>query len=367
MDLPADPGPVEQGGSLLLSCDQFDIELVNQIANLLLSGLATVCVHNTTGLLKVPAAVAVEMRRGMVVHLMERSETYLAEAAARGDGNPDPVEENCKDPTEIISDFIDDFTNSRRSVHSRVSGRLMDENKRGKIMEFLRAMRVDGFWLMDERKAIAQALLRNLDFRNRFRCPMTFDTARQLAEHRSQCCFRPLICTKPGCTATFSAIRAEKHDSVCPSKVLPCRQHCSENVLRRDMESHCSTVCPMTVVNCPFHRVGCQSAIPRCTIEQHNSDFIHPHLHYVLETVRKQEISVEDVKKRVQVLEESLSEFLKTLDVQSLTQRLEEQEEKTKKLEDELSKSQSTINEQKAKVRKLERELNKVRQNPNPA
>ncbi|XP_038989604.1 TNF receptor-associated factor family protein DDB_G0290965 isoform X1 [Phoenix dactylifera] len=369
MDLPvSDTGPVKEGGSLL-SCNQFDIELVHQIAKLLLPGLATACVDNTTGLFKGPASVAVEMRKEMVDYLTQRSETYLAESAVRGDGNLDPMEETSKDPTEIISNFINDFTNSKRNMFSRVSGWLMSESREDKIDDFVQEMDKNGFWLMDRRKAIAETLLRNLDFRNMFHCPIKFDTAQQLAEHRSQCCFRPVNCTNVGCKATFSAIHTEKHDSVCPFKVLPCEQNCPENIVRREMDRHCVTVCPMKLVNCPFYQVGCQSAIPQCTLEQHCSEFIHSHLLYVLQMVHKQEISVEEVKQRVQLLEksQSLSEFSETLDVRSLTLALKEQEAKIKKLESELSKSQSAIKGEEAKMKKLESQLSKVRQSTSPA
>ncbi|XP_008800542.1 TNF receptor-associated factor family protein DDB_G0290965 isoform X2 [Phoenix dactylifera] len=333
MDLPvSDTGPVKEGGSLL-SCNQFDIELVHQIAKLLLPGLATACVDNTTGLFKGPASVAVEMRKEMVDYLTQRSETYLAESAVRGDGW------------------------------------LMSESREDKIDDFVQEMDKNGFWLMDRRKAIAETLLRNLDFRNMFHCPIKFDTAQQLAEHRSQCCFRPVNCTNVGCKATFSAIHTEKHDSVCPFKVLPCEQNCPENIVRREMDRHCVTVCPMKLVNCPFYQVGCQSAIPQCTLEQHCSEFIHSHLLYVLQMVHKQEISVEEVKQRVQLLEksQSLSEFSETLDVRSLTLALKEQEAKIKKLESELSKSQSAIKGEEAKMKKLESQLSKVRQSTSPA
>lgn len=309
MDLPADPGPVKEGVSLL-SCNLFDTELVLQIAKLLLLGLAVACVNSTTGLRKGPNDVAIEMRKEMLDHLMQRSETYLAESAVRGDGNLDPVEETSKDLTEIISDIINDFTESKRSIYNHVSGCLMSAIREAEISSFVQVLETDGFWLMDERKAIAETLLRNLDFRNTFLCRLKFDTVHQLVEHRRLCCFRPVNCKNLGCTAIFPAIHTEKHDSVCPFKFLPCKQKCRENILRFEMDGHCTTGCPMKPVDCPFYQVGCQSGIPQHTLAQHCSEFIQPHMLSVLQMARKQEISVEELKQRVQQLEKVSINFL---------------------------------------------------------
>lgn len=370
MDLPvSDPGPLKEGG-LLLGCNQCDTEFVDKIAQLLLHGLAKACVDNTTGLFKSPASVAVELRKEMVDYLTQRSDTYAAESGVQGDGNLDPVEVTLKDPTEIISNFITDFTSSKRNMLGRVSGWLMSESREDKIDGFVQQMEKYGFWLMDERKVIAETLLRNLDFKNMFHCPIKFGSAQQLDEHRSQCCFRPVNCTNMGCKATFSVVHTEKHDSICPFKVLPCEQKCPENIMRCEMDRHCVTVCPKKLVNCPFYQVGCQSSFPQCTLEQHFSEFIHSHLLYVLQVVHKQEASVEELKQRVLLLEksQSLNEFSTTLDVRSLMLTMKEQEAKIKKLESELSKSHSlVIKEQEAKMKKLESELSKVRQHTSSA
>jgi homogentisate solanesyltransferase len=261
-----------------------------------LPGLATACVDNTTGdIFNTPASVAVDMRKEMVGYLTQRSESFLAESVILEAG-PDH-------PYDVVYDFVDDFAISKRNLFDRVSGWVMSENREEKIDDFVQEMEINGFWLLDRREAIAHTLLKNVDFKNAFHCNRKFMSEEGLAEHVCHCSFRSMTCSNDGCNARFCASHLEKHDSVCPFKIVPCEQKCSDSIRRREMDRHCITVCPMKLVNCPFYALGCQFAIPYCVIEQHCSDTIHFHLLYVLQFIHK-EASEEDLKRRVEQLEQ---------------------------------------------------------------
>nr|DAD29257.1 TPA_asm: hypothetical protein HUJ06_030725 [Nelumbo nucifera] len=280
-------------------CDLYDSEVVHKIAQILLPGLATACVDNTTGdIFRGPAFVAVDMRKEMVDYLTQRSETFIAEAVIQ---NGETDMEASEHPTDIISDFIEDFASSKRNLLGRVSSWLLSERREDKIDDFVQEMELNGFWLLDRRQAIAQTLLKNVDFKNTYHCNMKFVTAEELAEHTGQCIFRCMDCTSEGCDASFCAVHLEKHESVCPFKILPCEQKCHEYLARREMDRHCITVCPMKLVNCPFYIVGCQSTIPRCTIEQHRLEFLVSHMKCILQRIHK-EASEEDLKHRAQLM-----------------------------------------------------------------
>ncbi|WOL14321.1 hypothetical protein Cni_G23101 [Canna indica] len=337
--LESDPGPVKENGASY-QCNYCDKELTRKIAQILLFGLATACVDNTTGLFKGPASVAVITRKEMIEYLTQRSQMYIAEAALEGDGNVASLEEFSDDPTETVSILVDEFASSKRNLFGRVSGWLSSEGREEKIDDFMQEMETNSFWPADRREAIAAILLRNLDLKSTFHCSMKFDSAEQLTEHKSQCRLRTLNCMNNGCKAKFSAIQAEKHDSECPFKIIPCEQMCSESVMRWEMDRHCVTVCAMKLVNCPFFQVGCESAFPQCNLEKHCSEFLQSHLMYVLRMIHKQEASMEELRQRVQLLEKShsLNELSEALDVRSLTLVIKEQEAKMKRLERDLSK-----------------------------
>ncbi|RZR95457.1 hypothetical protein BHM03_00024309 [Ensete ventricosum] len=303
MDVPqSDCGFVKES-ELLFHCNQCDKELVRKIAQLLLPGLATACVDNTTGLFKTPASVAVVVRKEMVDYLKQRSQMYVTEAVGQGDDIANTVEEFSDEPTEIISGFVDDFASSKRNLFGRVSGWLSGESREDKIDDFAQEMETNVFWSIDRREAIAEILIMNVDLKRAFHCSTKFDSAQQLAGHETRCSFRILGCTNEGCKAKFSAIHAEKHDLECPFKVIPCEQKCSERIVRHDMDRHCITICPMKLVNCPFYQVGCHSAFPQCNLEKHCSECLRSHLMYVLQVLHKQEASVEELRRRVQLLE----------------------------------------------------------------
>ncbi|CDP04359.1 unnamed protein product [Coffea canephora] len=287
-------------GGPLFHCDLLDTEIVHKIAQALLPGLASACIDNTTGgLFRTPASVAVDIRRDMVDYLFQRSENFVAESVVL-QGGPDA--EVSDHPYDIISEFIDDFVSSKRNFFSRVSGWLLSERREDRIDDFVQEMELNGFWLMGRREAVAQTLVKNVDVKNTFHCDMKFKSPEELAEHFCNCRFREMDCMNEGCNSRFSAGQADYHDSVCPFKILPCEQKCSANIMRRDMDRHCITVCPMKLAKCPFYTVGCQFTVPQSTIDQHRSDYLNSHLFYILQPVYK-EASVEDLNRRVEQLE----------------------------------------------------------------
>ncbi|KAF5750630.1 putative TRAF-like superfamily protein [Tripterygium wilfordii] len=338
MDFPATgaevvPEKIANGkdGSPTFRCDLCDTEIVHKIAQVFLPGLATACVDNTTGdLFKTPGSVAADIRTEMVDYLTQRSENFVAESVVLEGG----LEAEASDhPYDIISDFVDDFASSKRNLFSRVSGWLLSEKREDRIDDFVQEMEINSFWLLNRREAIVQTLLKNVDFKNAFHCDMKFDTPAELSNHVVHCGYRPMNCMNEGCDDIFCANHKEKHDSVCPFKIIPCEQKCSDNIMRREMDRHCITVCPMKLVNCPFYAVGCHSTVPHCMINQHRSEDLHSHLLYILQRIHK-EVSLEDLKQRVEQLEKSSSgQLAEARDGRSLTNSVRALEAKLGPLE----------------------------------
>lgn len=339
MDLPATDVEVKpekfeevKEAGPLYHCGLFDTEIVHKIAQEFLPGLASACVDNTTGgLFKSPASVAVEIRKEMVEYLTLRSETFVAESVILEGGPEAEVSDN---PYDIISNFVDDFASSKRNIFSRVSGWLLSERREDRIDDFVQEMEINGFWFIERREVIAQTLLKNVDFKNIFHCNMKFNSAEELSGHNPHCSFRTIDCTNEGCNARFCAAHLENHNSICPFKVLPCEQKCSASIMRREMDKHCITICPMKLMNCPFYQVGCQSSVPQSTIEQHRLENLQSHLLYILQVVHK-DASVDDLQKRVEQLEEldSPGRLAAARDVRSLTFAIKDLEAKLGPLE----------------------------------
>nr|XP_010319293.1 uncharacterized protein LOC101248379 isoform X2 [Solanum lycopersicum] len=297
------PAAIEEDDALF-HCDLFDAEMVQKVADEFLPGLASACIDNTTGgLLNSPASVAVDIRREMVDYLVQRSEMFVAESVVL---EGDSVVEVSDNPHDIISDFIDDFAQSKRNFFCKVSSWMLSERREERIDDFVQEMEMNGFWLMARRIAVAQTSIRNIDFKNIYHCSMRFKSEEELSKHITLCGFRELHCENEGCNARFSAAQLELHDSTCPFKILQCEQKCPETLMRREMDRHCITVCPMKLANCPFYPVGCVSTIPQCKTDQHRLENLLPHLTHILKLIHK-EASFEALKKRAEHLLEASS------------------------------------------------------------
>ncbi|PKA63883.1 hypothetical protein AXF42_Ash004893 [Apostasia shenzhenica] len=338
MELPLSDLSSVKGDAGCFRCDHCDAELVHKIAQLLLPGLATACVDSTTGdFFRSPAMVAVELRHEMIDYITDRSETYISEfllPAQQAAGGGDSVRDRPPDdPTEVVSDLIEDFVSTKQNFLSRISSWILSDSREDKIDDFVQEMEANRFWTIDRREAVAEVLLRNLDYKNVFHCSLKLEDEQLLAVHKAKCGFRSVSCSNDGCRVKFCAVQHEQHDSVCGYKVLPCEQQCPDLVLRREMDRHCVTICPMKLMNCPFYQVGCKSVIPQCTLEQHCQENLRMHLICVLPVVhRNEELSKEELEGEAEALEQAQStdELFSGLDLRSLTAAIRNLEVKVK-------------------------------------
>ncbi|KAL9224214.1 hypothetical protein vseg_000275 [Gypsophila vaccaria] len=322
-------------------CDLCDKEMVHKIALVLLEGLSTACVDNTSGdIFRSPGTVAAEMRKEMLEYVTNRAQFFVAEALLL-EGQPE--EEISGQPSDLISDFIEDFTGLKRNLLSRVSGWLLSDLRDERIDDFVQEMELNSFWLLDRREAVAQNLLKNVDFKNEFHCKMKFKSEAELEKHRLQCGFRTLLCENEGCNATYSAAHTEEHDSVCPFKLLPCEQKCPQILLRQEMDKHCITVCPMKPVKCSFFSIGCKATVPSCNIKQHIVDDVRFHLLFALMYLHKG-ASAEDLRSRAEQIEqESIDRLVGIQSVRNFTNTVKDLDSKLGPLQ--IIKKQELIEE----------------------
>nr|GEV61483.1 neurofilament heavy polypeptide-like [Tanacetum cinerariifolium] len=324
--------PDEKKPAKSYDCGLCDTEVVYKIAQELLPGLASACVDNTTGGLFTSAgSVAADMRKEMTDYLTLRSETYVAEFILSENASNLEISEH---PYDIILNLIDDFASSKTNMFSRVSEWVLSDRREDRIDDFVQEMEINGFWLLARRECVASMLLKNVDYKNTFHCDMVSSSEEELVKHRSECKFRPLDCTNEGCSTRYCAGQKEHHEAVCPFMILPCEQKCSDYVMRREMDRHCVTICPMKLVNCAYYTVGCKSSIPRCNVQQHNADELSSHLLYIIRSAHK-EAAEGDLKHRVeQILKLSnIEKLTRARDARALTFLIKDAESKLGPLE----------------------------------
>ena len=101
---------------------------------------------------------------------------------------------------------------------------------------------------------------------------------RYLTSHvETECPCRKVDCQYCHITGEYQFIEGE-HKEQCPKLPLPCPNKCKvESVPREDMESH-RKECPLEMVQCEYHNVGCEERMMRKDLEIHKKEKMEKHL-----------------------------------------------------------------------------------------
>ena len=93
----------------------------------------------------------------------------------------------------------------------------------------------------------------------------------------AECPCRNIDCQYCRITGEHQFIEGE-HKEQCPKFPLPCPNKCEVgNVRREDKEEH-RKKCPLEMVQCEYHNVGCEEKIMRKEMEKHNEEKLKDHL-----------------------------------------------------------------------------------------
>ena len=93
------------------------------------------------------------------------------------------------------------------------------------------------------------------------------------------------------------------HLNECPKFPLLCPNGCKrkEKILREDMEAHRNT-CPLELISCQYHKVGCGARIMRKRKKQHEDDKMKEHLQMATGKLAKTEERVSNLELMVHQL-----------------------------------------------------------------
>ena len=141
-------------------------------------------------------------------------------------------------------------------------------------------------------------------------CPLLRERSNIFVHQGEQCPRRPFSCEYcKDFTSSYENITTN-HWPVCGYYPVPCPNKCGETLQRRALEDHVSTICPLTLVDCDFNKVGCTVRVPRKDIQDHTIDSAIGHLHLLMISHKKLE---EEHKQRVERLEQTIKLQLKTV------------------------------------------------------
>ena len=102
---------------------------------------------------------------------------------------------------------------------------------------------------------------------------------RYIQSHQvDDCLQRPFACEHCNDYKSTYEVVTETHYKVCAYVPLSCPEHCGKYFPRHEIPGHVSRDCPLTIVLCDFHIVGCKIEIARKDLPTHINDSLAGHM-----------------------------------------------------------------------------------------
>ena len=96
-----------------------------------------------------------------------------------------------------------------------------------------------------------------------------------LAEHVKNCPLRAVKCQY--CENEIKLSELTSHHDVCSEYPITCTRLCTLQMLRKELDAHLATSCPLEIVKCPFAEHGCEEKTERRQMDQHARDNLTNH------------------------------------------------------------------------------------------
>ena len=98
-----------------------------------------------------------------------------------------------------------------------------------------------------------------------------------MKHERDQCLERPFSCDYCHDYSSTCKDVTDNHWPTCPSRSIPCPNKCGKYPLRKDIETHLASECPLAVVECSFSYAGCKVKILRQDLAAHIAESLANH------------------------------------------------------------------------------------------
>ena len=217
--------------------------------------------------------------------------------------NNNSTEDNSPDSQlSIVLKKIELFSQSGKSIWTSIFSN--DESTAMSSELVSRAVDIaENYFPFIERTEIAKLIIRIYDSKCKFHCSP--NSERNYCDE-STCIFAPFHCVNEGCQIVVSKIWEQRHDEVCPYKLISCARECGIHVKRNGMSHHLSDTCDLRPVPCPFYDIGCISDLVYKDVPEHIDTCANSHLLLSLNTIRDQAISIKSLNNRIDTLQEEL-------------------------------------------------------------
>ena len=130
-----------------------------------------------------------------------------------------------------------------------------------------------------------------------------------MSAHMEECPYREYQCQYCKLIAGYFFIEGS-HKNDCPKISIPCPNNCRVgSVLREDMDAH-RKGCPLEVIQCEYHNVGCEETMMRRNKKLHEKRCMEEHLLMTKRQLRATEKIQNQTKSRLDALEEMVHSFI---------------------------------------------------------
>jgi len=129
-----------------------------------------------------------------------------------------------------------------------------------------------------------------------------FESRETMSEHEKQCQFYELTCKS--CNTKLMRKDYQGHENYkCPEHSVSCSEGCGQQMKRKDCHEHVHNDCPNFKVICQFSSIGCKTAVPRKSYDEHLKNDVSLHLRLTLTLLselngRVKKLEVENEKLR---------------------------------------------------------------------
>ena len=109
------------------------------------------------------------------------------------------------------------------------------------------------------------------------------------------CPHRPFSCEHcDDFDSTFDDV-TKNHLPVCGSVTISCPNSCGSKPQRQNIEYHLASECPLEVIICQFHHVGCSTKFIRKNLSQHLQEYCMAHTSFLATSHLKQLAQIENL------------------------------------------------------------------------
>ena len=121
----------------------------------------------------------------------------------------------------------------------------------------------------------------------------------------NQCPLRKITCQFCDITGEYQFI-TQQHKNECPKVPLPCPNKCGATILRKNMKTH-RKGCPLEVVQCEFHGVGCETKLARRDLKKHHQEKVMEHLLFTKSELISTKSKLTNAEKQLATVEKRLA------------------------------------------------------------